>query len=152
MTPEGSDRPHDSGCCAPSASLEDAGVPQPRVLKIRGYDVRFPHKPYPVQMAMMDKTIQALKNSQNVLLELPTGSGKSLSLLCAAAAWHEGTVKEMQEELQAMATKFNFGVAIDGSYMSQQALDLVCKLINESNGGKMDPRSRRDHSHEHLPM
>ena len=44
--------------------------------------------------------------------------------------------EEMQEELQAMATKFNFGVAIDGSYMSQQALDLVCKLINESNAGR----------------
>jgi hypothetical protein len=27
---------------------------------------------------MMDKTLQALKNSQNVLLELPTGSGKSM--------------------------------------------------------------------------
>ena len=68
------------------------------MLKIRGCDVRFPHKPYPVQMAMMDKTIQALKNSQNVLLELPTGSGKSLSLLCAAAAWHEGEVRELQDE------------------------------------------------------
>ena len=95
---EGSARAQESGCCAPSESLEDAGAPQPRVLKIRGYDVRFPHKPYPVQIAMMDKTIQALKNSQNVLLELPTGSGKSLSLLCAAAAWHEGTVKQIQEE------------------------------------------------------
>jgi Rad3-related DNA helicase len=73
-----------------------AGDRQPRVLKIRGCDVSFPHKPYPSQLAMMDKTIQALKNSQNVLLELPTGSGKSLSLLCAAAAWHVGAARELE--------------------------------------------------------
>jgi len=74
-----------------------AGDREPRVLKIRGCDVRFPHKPYPSQLAMMDKTLQALKNAQNVLLELPTGSGKSLSLLCAAAAWHEGAVRELAQ-------------------------------------------------------
>jgi hypothetical protein len=74
-----------------------AGDRQPRVLKIRGCDVSFPHKPYPSQLAMMDKTIQALKNSQNVLLELPTGSGKSLSLLCAAAAWHAGAARELDQ-------------------------------------------------------
>ena len=97
---DGASRREETGsCCAPAAPLAGAGVSQAHVLKIRGYDVRFPHKPYPVQMAMMDKTIQALKNSQNVLLELPTGSGKSLSLLCAAAAWHEAAVKELQEEV-----------------------------------------------------
>ena len=69
-----------------------------RVLKVRGCDVTFPYKPYPSQLAMMDKTIQALKNSQNVLLELPTGSGKSMALLCAAAAWHASAVQELQEE------------------------------------------------------
>ena len=71
----------------------------PRMLKIRGCDVHFPHKPYPSQLAMMDKIIQALRNSQNVLLELPTGSGKSLSLLCAAAAWHASAMKELEDEV-----------------------------------------------------
>ena len=71
----------------------------PRILKIRGCDVNFPTKPYPSQLAMMDKIIQALRNSQNVLLELPTGSGKSLSLLCAAAAWHASAVKELEDEV-----------------------------------------------------
>ena len=74
---------------------------QQRVLKIRGCDVRFPYKPYPSQLAMMDKTIQALKSSHNVLLELPTGSGKSMSLLCAAAAWHANTVQELQQDAMA---------------------------------------------------
>jgi len=78
-------------------------------MHIRGCLVSFPYQPYKtqvkpqnrsfdvykkikftlLQISMMDKTLQALKNSQNVLLELPTGSGKSLSLLCAAAAWLE---------------------------------------------------------------
>jgi Rad3-related DNA helicase len=73
-------------------------------------------------MAMMDKTIQALKNSQNVLLELPTGSGKSLSLLCAAAAWHEREVRELQEEA-AMQKPCAFEAACNGGDGEEMAPD-----------------------------
>ena len=59
----------------------------------------FPFKPYASQLAMMDRVMQALKHSQNVLLELPTGSGKSLSLLCAACAWQEGEAVALREEV-----------------------------------------------------
>ncbi|KAL0027241.1 hypothetical protein WJX77_006278 [Trebouxia sp. C0004] len=55
--------------------------------KIAAYDVDFPHKAYGVQLGFMEKVLKALDSKSNALLEAPTGSGKTLSLLCAALAW-----------------------------------------------------------------
>lgn len=52
----------------------------------------FPRPAYGVQLAMMGHIMRALTRCEHALLELPTGSGKSLALLCASLAWqqHEG--------------------------------------------------------------
>lgn len=54
---------------------------------IRGVDISFPFSPYPGQRAFMDKLITACQKQENALLESPTGTGKTLSLLCAALGW-----------------------------------------------------------------
>jgi len=72
-----------------------------------GVKVKFPAKAYPSQVAMMSKIVTSLQRSQNSLLESPTGSGKSLALLCAALAWQEAEQKKCDEfnELLEVATK-----------------------------------------------
>ncbi len=59
------------------------------VLTIRDIPVDFPKDPYPCQIQYMDKVIEALNNNQNALLESPTGTGKTLCLLCATLAWQK---------------------------------------------------------------
>lgn len=54
---------------------------------INGIDVEFPKKAYDCQVDYMKSTIQALCGSTNALLESPTGTGKTLSLLCSTLAW-----------------------------------------------------------------
>lgn len=60
---------------------------------VGGYEISFPFQPYPTQMVMMDKLLRAIREGSNALLESPTGTGKSLSLLCSSLAWQQ-TEKE----------------------------------------------------------
>ena len=65
--------------------------------KIGGVPVSFPVKAYPSQIAMMSKIITSLQKGRNCLLESPTGSGKSLALLCAALAWQKHEIQRVTE-------------------------------------------------------
>lgn len=47
----------------------------------------FPFKPYQCQVDYMTRVINALNKGENALLESPTGTGKTLSLLCSSLAW-----------------------------------------------------------------
>ncbi|KAG7014089.1 Regulator of telomere elongation helicase 1, partial [Cucurbita argyrosperma subsp. argyrosperma] len=57
--------------------------------KIRGIDVDFPFDAYDCQLVYMEKVIQSLQGKCNALLESPTGTGKTLCLLCATLAWRK---------------------------------------------------------------
>ncbi|XP_049920560.1 regulator of telomere elongation helicase 1 isoform X3 [Epinephelus moara] len=58
-------------------------------LTLNGVTVNFPFPPYDCQKDYMSKVIECLQKSQNGVLESPTGTGKTLCLLCATLAWRE---------------------------------------------------------------
>ncbi|XP_044173590.1 regulator of telomere elongation helicase 1-like [Acropora millepora] len=65
-------------------------------VQIRGIDVNFPFQPYGCQVSYMEKVIQCLQEKKNGILESPTGTGKTLCLLCATLAWRETYVAQLQ--------------------------------------------------------
>uniref|UniRef100_A0AAQ6IMG3 DNA 5'-3' helicase n=1 Tax=Anabas testudineus TaxID=64144 RepID=A0AAQ6IMG3_ANATE len=56
---------------------------------IGGVKIHFPCKAYPSQLAMMNSIVRGLNSGFHCLLESPTGSGKSLALLCSALGWQQ---------------------------------------------------------------
>nr|XP_033486457.1 Fanconi anemia group J protein isoform X2 [Epinephelus lanceolatus] len=63
---------------------------------IGGVRILFPCKAYPSQLAMMNSIVRGLNYGQHCLLESPTGSGKSLSLLCSTLGWQQAQFAKLQ--------------------------------------------------------
>ena len=72
-------------------------------LTCSGVDVEFPFDAYPCQLEYMTKVIVALQHGKNALLESPTGTGKTLCLLCATLSWRESLKKDMVDEARGVA-------------------------------------------------
>ncbi|XP_062484300.1 regulator of telomere elongation helicase 1 [Pezoporus occidentalis] len=60
----------------------------PRIT-VNGITVEFPFQPYACQEAYMAKVLECLQKKVNGVLESPTGTGKTLCLLCSTLAWQE---------------------------------------------------------------
>uniref|UniRef100_A0A7N9ASA0 Regulator of telomere elongation helicase 1 n=1 Tax=Mastacembelus armatus TaxID=205130 RepID=A0A7N9ASA0_9TELE len=58
-------------------------------LSLSGVTVDFPFPPYDCQKDYMSKVIECLQKKVNGVLESPTGTGKTLCLLCATLAWRD---------------------------------------------------------------
>jgi len=68
---------------------------------ICGIDVHFPFQPYSCQLDYMQKVIEALHRKENALLESPTGTGKTLCLLCSTLAWQRDQAKLLHNQTAA---------------------------------------------------
>jgi len=66
-----------------------ASTSKPTTIEVRGIQVHFPFQPYKCQEEYMGKVLDALNSAENALLESPTGTGKTLCLLCSTLAWQQ---------------------------------------------------------------
>uniref|UniRef100_A0A7N5K3I7 Regulator of telomere elongation helicase 1 n=1 Tax=Ailuropoda melanoleuca TaxID=9646 RepID=A0A7N5K3I7_AILME len=58
-------------------------------IALNGVTVDFPFQPYKCQEEYMSKVLECLQKKVNGILESPTGTGKTLCLLCTTLAWRE---------------------------------------------------------------
>lgn len=77
-------------------------------LQIQGIPVDFPKDPYDCQVQYISKVVEALNLRTNALLESPTGTGKTLCLLCATLAWQQYQLKKYEKE--AAPSKIDYGL------------------------------------------
>ncbi|XP_011502066.1 PREDICTED: regulator of telomere elongation helicase 1 homolog [Ceratosolen solmsi marchali] len=98
---------------------------------LNGVAIKFPFKPYQVQVDYMTKVIECLQNGQNGVLESPTGTGKTLSLLCSSLAWL--MIKKAQMQIQAQSTG-----ALDQLSTNNEFLRSFSKVLNKGSGKSLD--------------
>lgn len=112
-----------------------AGVTPPTTVELRGVNIHFPFKPYKCQEDYMGKVLDALLRSENALLESPTGTGKTLCLLCATLAWQ----REQAKLSVASAAATNNGKNSSNANSQNQNASTISMNNNKNNNAQRVP-------------
>lgn len=96
---------------------------------LRGICVEFPFPAYECQLVFMERVIEALQTGNNALLESPTGTGKTLCLLCATLAWRKHTIQEMENQLPQQQHNNTHGAANNGGGGNEH--DIINNILHK---------------------
>lgn len=105
-----------------------------------GVDFKFPYPPYSEQIKLMEGIYECIESSSVGCFESPTGTGKSLSAICASFTW---LLKEENNVLQ----KSSGGIGeVSSSETGDWLSDMLnCKTAGRGGESKNSPELRTKH-------
>ena len=115
--------------------------------KIGGYTVWFPYKPYPAQIQTMETMLKSFGSSKCALIESPTGTGKSLAILCAVMGYLEK--KDLNDIIDPKKRRIdndtenfvnNNRIGNPTIYICSRTHKQIDQLINQLRKTKYNPR------------
>ncbi|CAL8080464.1 unnamed protein product [Orchesella dallaii] len=100
------------------------------IVSLEGLEIRFPYDPYEIQKNLMSCVIKCIKNREHGLLESPTGTGKTASLLCASLAWQTNEKDMTRRSLQGASNPgFNARGQEDANTLQFMTMSRIPKII-----------------------
>ncbi|KAF1769617.1 hypothetical protein GCK72_001434 [Caenorhabditis remanei] len=105
-------------------------------LMMQSVPVRYPKglTLYPTQKLMIVRIIKAIQNSENVLGESPTGSGKTMALLSSTCAWLKQYMDQKKESREKCA--IHGDGAFGGNMKYEETEDTIKEEMNETRDVK----------------
>ncbi|XP_027015139.1 ATP-dependent DNA helicase DDX11 isoform X2 [Tachysurus fulvidraco] len=95
----------------------------------------FPFKPYPIQERFMAALYDALEQGKVGVFESPTGTGKSLSLICGALTW----LKDYEEKKRQEAAKLlELAVSTSADGGEKYGDEITVEKKGSSTDGELD--------------
>jgi chromosome transmission fidelity protein 1 len=112
-------------------------------------DFCHPYQPYDIQLQFMKDLYKTIDNGQIGIFESPTGTGKSLSLICASLTW----LRDFKREGLDISTK-NVDPGHDPEWMveaeNQQRRRAVLQQREELEERLSDVRRKQDERRKRL--
>ncbi|CAB3378645.1 Hypothetical predicted protein [Cloeon dipterum] len=107
----------------------------------------FPFSPYNIQSEFMKSLYSALENGSLAIMESPTGTGKSMSLICGAIAWLKDFEARELERLESMSSlQSEESSSADGDWFNAQSRLIEKK--QEADAAKKALKDIREQLHE----
>ncbi|KAI0558813.1 DNA repair helicase (rad3) [Gracilaria domingensis] len=117
---------------------------------VAGVPVLFPYEPYRAQLAVMHTAVSAVKDGKHAVIESPTGTGKTLALLCSSLA----VQKYINERKYLTANKENVSVNVKELISPQYTATIerrrTSKFIDDDDSDFEQPNDFRDTFWQHF--